>query len=54
MLDALAKMMEAIGWSIRGTTRQPEKLAKEIASGWEVIPFSDQQKMPMSARAVDG
>ena len=51
---ALGHMMAAAGWSIRGTTRQPEKFAAEAAAGWEIIGFSDQQKMPVPARAVDG
>ena len=51
---ALGHMMAAAGWSIRGTTRQPEKFAAEAAAGWEIIGFSDQQKMPVPARSVDG
>ena len=51
---ALGHMMAAAGWSIRGTTRQPKKFAAEAAAGWEIIGFSDQQKMPVPARAVDG
>lgn len=51
---ALGHLMSAAGWSIRGTTRQPEKFLAETAAKWEIIPFSDQQKMPVPARAVDG
>ena len=31
---ALGHMMAAAGWSVRGTTRQPEKFAAEAAAGW--------------------
>ena len=46
---ALGHMMAAAGWSIRGTTRQPEKFAAEAAVGWEIIGFSDQ---PLTKRNV--
>ena len=47
-------MMAASGWSVRGTTRQPDNFAAERAAGWNIIPFSDQQKMPDPARCLDG
>ena len=47
-------MMAASGWSVRGTTRQPDNFAAERAAGWNIIPFSDQQKMPEPARSLDG
>ena len=47
-------MMAASGWSVRGTTRQPDNFAAERAAGWNIIPFSDQQKMPDPARSLDG
>ena len=46
-------MMAASGWSVRGTTRQPDNFAAERAAGWNIIPFSDQQKMPDLARSLD-
>jgi len=51
---ALGHMMASAGWSVRGTTRQPEKFAAEAAAGWDIIGFSDKQKMPDPDRALDG
>ena len=47
-------MMAASGWSVRGTTRHPDNFGAERAAGWNIIPFSDQQKMPDPARSLDG
>ena len=51
---ALGHRLAAAGWQIRGTTRQPESFAAEIAAGWDVIAFSDQQKIDDPHRAFAG
>lgn len=51
---AFGHMMAAAGWSVRGTTRQPDNFTAERGAGWDIIPFRDQEKMPDPARALDG
>lgn len=43
-----------LGWSIRGTTRSPQKFEQEIADGWQVFPFSDSVPLDDFGTALDG
>ena len=50
----MGHLLAKAGWQIRGTTRTPEKLADEIAAGWQVYPFSDSQPLADVKSALDG
>lgn len=41
----LGHMLAELGWEIRGTTRNPERLAAETAAGWKIFPFSDSHPL---------
>jgi len=50
----LGHHLAASGWDIRGTTRQPEKLAGEAAAGWQIHQFSDQHPLADPEAALNG
>ena len=51
---AFGPMMTTAGWSVRGTTRQPENFTAERGARCDIIPFRDQKNAPDSTRALDG
>ena len=51
---ALASQLAKDGWQIRGTTRNPAKLAHAAASGWQIFPFSAEQPLANPASAFTG
>ena len=50
----LGHLLARAGWQIRGTTRRPEKLADEIAAGWQVYPFSESEALTGPKTALAG
>lgn len=50
----LGHMLARAGWQIRGTSRDPGRFEEEAAAGWDIIPFSDQQKIHDPASAFSG
>lgn len=50
----LAQALAGAGWHIRGTTRNPQKLANEQANGWKIYGFADAQPLDDAAAAFDG
>mgnify|MGYP001247485647 CR=1 FL=1 len=50
----LGHLLAVDGWSIRGTTRTPERFSDEIAAGWQVLPFADNQPLTDPQAALDG
>ena len=50
----MGHLLAKAGWQIRGTTRTPEKLADEIAAGWQIHPFSDSQPLRDPKSALEG
>lgn len=50
----LGHRLAAAGWQIRGTTRQPEKLAAESAAGWQIHQFSDESPLADPETALSG
>ena len=50
----LGHLLAKAGWQIRGTTRTPERLVEEIAAGWQVYPFRDNQPLVDIKSALEG
>lgn len=50
----LARRLAAEGWTVRGTTRKPEKAARLEARGYRLFPFSREQPLGDPAAALDG
>lgn len=50
----LGHLLARKGWTIRGTTRAPERLQAEAADGWQILPFSDSQPLRDTAAALHG
>ena len=50
----LGHLLAGHGWRIRGTTRTPEKLATETATGWQIHRFADDHRLADPDAALDG
>lgn len=50
----LGHALAQAGWDIRGTTRTPKRFAREIESGWQVYPFSDEMPLADPVAALEG
>ncbi|MEC7495501.1 MAG: SDR family NAD(P)-dependent oxidoreductase [Pseudomonadota bacterium] len=50
----LGHLLASRGWQIRGTTRTPERLAADAATGWQVYRFADDVPLTDPEEALDG
>ncbi len=50
----LGHLLASQGWQIRGTTRTPERLAADAATGWQVYRFADDVPLTDPEEALDG
>ena len=41
----LGHMLAEQGWHIKGTTRDPSKLSRQAAAGWDIFPFSTDRPL---------
>ena len=50
----LGHRLAAAGWRIRGTTRNPDRLAAESATGWQIHRFTDDSPLVDAPAALAG
>ena len=50
----LGHRLAAAGWQVRGTTRNPSRLAAQAEAGWQIHEFADDRPLADPEAALDG
>ncbi len=50
----LGHRLAAAGWQVRGTTRNPSRLAAKAKAGWQIHEFADDRPLADPEAALDG